>query len=179
MSLGDLLFRVLDFVLNFLPFQIINAHEQGVRLQLGKIRSSEPLEAGFHWLLPFFHEIATIDKTQAAYEGWTQTVTSSDGFALTVAGALTYSITNYATFYPIIFTADDVLKVALSSAVTRAVGSLDYGAETTDEHAGVTDLLVAKITADLEPKFRAWGMKLEDVAILTFVEARPFRLIND
>jgi regulator of protease activity HflC (stomatin/prohibitin superfamily) len=89
---------LLSWVFNFLIWWVIVAPwEQALRVRMGK--KVEVLEAGIHLRIPYLDVVYTNAIRRRTVDIGTQTLTTSDGEPLTLAGNVQYRIVDLLTLY--------------------------------------------------------------------------------
>lgn len=85
----------------FVPFEIINHYDRGVRLRFGKAVMEgdrvKVLEPGLHWKIPFVDDINSHMVKTTTMDLTEQTVTTKDGQSVVVRGVLKYEVQDVAT----------------------------------------------------------------------------------
>ncbi|MEE8385635.1 MAG: SPFH domain-containing protein [Dehalococcoidia bacterium] len=168
--MSDLVQRVVDFLLEFLPCRIVNEWEQGVRLYLGRM-GDEPLQPGLWWFVPFLGEIVLQPVVDEVVETDLQTVTMTDGNVLTFSLAIRYRVKDCVALYRAVREHDDSILDAIRSAAGQVASSAHDL-----EHARKT---LATLTATQARKnMRGWGVEIKAVATINLTTSPVLRLLG-
>lgn len=127
------------------------------------------LEPGLHLRIPALDRIYRQSIRRRFSTVPTQSVTTADGKALTISGALGYSIADIATLYNSIHNAEDVLQTEAAAAVARYVRDRDI------ENCLPKEIESA-VTKDLD--LGRYGLSDVEFSITDFVTVRTYRLIQ-
>lgn len=147
---------------------VIVPWEQGVRVFFGSRRKL--LTPGVRVRLPIVHLIFKQSVRLRSSDLQLQTVTTSDGHAVAIAGAILYRITDVLKLYDTLHLAQDTIVDMAAGAIAEAVHSLAR-----DECTPVA--VVALVKARLD--FSEYGIELVDVYLTDFAFVRTYRLIKD
>lgn len=161
----DQLFRSLSGLFRW--WVTVAPWEQAVRVRLG--RHVEVLHAGVHLRIPGVDRVYRQSIRRRFSSIPTQTVTTSDGKAVTLSGALAYCIDDIARLYDTLHNAEDVLQTEAAATVARFVCS-----HTLAECRPETIERVVTETLDL----RRYGLGGIEFSITDIAAVRTFRLIQ-
>ena len=147
--------------------------EQGVRVLLGKWQKL--LQPGVHFRLPIVHLIYTQSVRTRSADLQLQTLTTSDGYTVAVAGAIIDKITDVLKLYGTLHLAQDTVVDMAAGAIAEVVHSLPRHGEGNIEctPATVADMVKAKLS------FAEFGIDLGDVYLTDFAFVKTYRLIGD
>lgn len=146
---------------------VVAPWEQAVRVRLGK--HVRVLGAGIYWRIPGVDRIYRQSIRRRFSSVPTQTVTTKDGRAVTVSGALGYRIEDIGKLYDTLHHAEDTVQTEAAALVARFVRDCAL-AECTP---GAVEESVTK-ALDLS----RYGIGGVEFAITDFVAVRTYRLIQ-
>ena len=153
---------------------VIVPWEQGVRVLLGKRRRL--LKPGVAFRLPIVHLIFKQSVRLRSSDLQLQTLTTSDGDTVAIAGAILYRITDVLKLYDTLHLAQETIVDMAAGAIAEAVHSLPRS-EPDNGPACTPAAVVASVKAQLS--FAEYGVELVDVYLTDFAFVRTYRLIKD
>ena len=165
--MSDLLQRLWEILLEFLPLRIVRDWESGVRLAGGRVveptlTSENGLwGTGVHWFWPFYGEILTAASVDDVLETDTQTV---GGITFTLG--VRYRIRDLSLLYRTVRDQDDSLADAVRGAAADCV------------RAGVP-LDGPEVLKAARKAVWGWGLELKDIRPITHTEAQTLRILTD
>ncbi len=165
---------LLEFLSRFLeqlrPWQTVKPWEASLRVRFGKY--TKGYEPGLHFKLPVFDEYHSINVVPRVVPLPHQSLKTSDGKNLALAGALAYSIS-------------DVEKVLVEvddhdeSLVNLAMGLLAYYVSNNPIAACTHDAIQDSVAVVLREAAAEWGIEVSHIYLTDLSDARTFRLLND
>lgn len=150
------------------PFVVVGPWEQGIRIRFGKV--AKLLLPGLHWIVPILDRVIIHGTQRRTVNIPMQTVTTSDGAPITIAGACAYTIKNLLTLYSELHCPDDAVISFSQGAVAKYVTGNP-----------VTSADPAKIAAFVvkEIDLTKYGLSQIEVFITDLVRVKTYRIIND
>lgn len=142
--------------------------EQALRVRLGKHVAQ--LGAGVHLRIPFVDRVYRQSVRQRTADLRTQTLTTTDGATVTLAGQVGYAIRDIRRLYETLHHAESTILDLVEAVIARTV------AET--ERAACTPTIVEAAAAD-GVDLERFGLGDVSITITTFAFVRTFRLIQD
>lgn len=157
-------FSQLTFLLAVSPW------EQVLRVRGGK--HVTVLSAGLHLRIPFLDVVYRQSVRRRMAHMCTQTLCTKDGRTCIVGAALGYSIANIQQLYEGLHHGEDTLTNMTAAAVAAFVHA--------HRHEDVTPSSIsASVSAELGPKFQAFGLADVDVRLTDFAYLKAYRLVQD
>lgn len=147
---------------------VVAPWEKGVRVRFGKC--VHILDAGIHWRFPVIDRVYLQGVRLRTVDLSTQTVTTTCGTALTVAGNVSYSIGDIRQVFDTLSQPEDTLADLANSAIARFVSSHNL-AECRHE------LIERAASTALE--LDRYGLSEGEVHITDLVAARTYRLMME
>lgn len=164
--MNEFLLALRQFFRGFRCWIVVSPWEQALQVRLGKrVRLLGP---GFHWKLPVADVIYLQSVRQRISPLNKQTISTSGGQVVTVAGSLGYQIRDIARLYGSLHHAEDTLASLARAIIAKAVAGSPLCAP---------QELEAKINAQLD--FSDYGLSGVSVFITEFAVVRTYRLIGD
>ena len=164
MSWGELFRNVTGI---FRWWVIVAPWEQAVRVRAGK--RVDVLGAGFHLRIPLIDRVFRQSTRRRFITVPTQTVSTSDGKAVTVSGGIGYAICDIGRLYDTLHHPEDVIQTEAQGAIARFIAARTLeacGPRAIEEHVtGRMDLT-------------RYGLSTADFYITDFVAVRTYRLIQ-
>lgn len=162
----ELLEKVWDSII---PFEVIDAYQEGVVLRFGI--PNRDIGPGFHWTWPLAERVLSITVVPTVYNLVSQSLTTRDNKHIAISFIMTCSITN---------ARKAMLEV---NEVIHALQDVSYGAVGKLVH--VTNLediqqedFEQKILEEIKRRAAGWGIKIHRIQIADLVPVRAFKLIN-
>lgn len=159
----------IDFVTKvFTWWVVIMPWEQGIRVTFGK--KVNVLNEGIFLKLPLIHTVYIQEKRLRVLNLPIQTISTKDGFALTVSCSVGYSICDIFKLYNTLYQPDMTIQNIISSKVAEFIHS----------HA-LTECIPGDIEKQLNDSMQNtdYGLRYEYVKIINFAHVKTFRLIQD
>jgi hypothetical protein len=146
---------------------VVAPWEQGIRVRLGKRVTL--LEAGVHLRIPFVDRVFRQSTRRRFTNVPTQTVSTSDGKAVTVSGALAFRIDDLLQLYDSLHQAEDTIHSEAMSAVASVI-----------TRAPLAELTVAGIEEHVmrSLNLKRYGLGGMEYKLTDFVAVRTYRLIQ-
>lgn len=145
---------------------VVAPWEQAVRVRLGK--HVKVLGAGIFWRIPGLDVVYRQSVRRRFSSIPTQTVTTRDGKAVTVSGALAYYIADIGTLYNTLHHAEDTIQTDAAALVARFVRDCDLA----DCTPGAVE---ASVNAALD--LVRYGIGGAEFAVTDFVAVKTYRLM--
>lgn len=147
---------------------VIMPWEQGIRVTLGK--KTTLLNEGVYLKLPLLHTVYLQEKRLRVINLPIQTISSQDGFAITIGCSIGYSIIDITKLYNSLYQPDMTLSSIASSHLAKYISS----------HA-LRECNVEGIESyvNAEMKNLDYGLKYEYIRVVNFAVVKTFRLIQD
>jgi len=159
----------LDYLLNSVKFWVIvQPWEQGIRVRKGS--KVKLLIAGMYFRIPYLDSVYIQETRLRVASLPIQTVTSKDGSAVTLNGAIGYSIINIEKLYNTLYHPETTIS-------NMAMGEVaDYVFKNP-----IADTDPKKIEATVLNKLNAhdYGLQFDYFKITSFAVVRTYRLIQD
>jgi len=154
------------------PFQwwiVVAPWEHGLRVRLGKV--SKLLLPGIHFRIPFLDRIYTQSiRLRTIWDGC-QTITSADGFCLTVGISIDFIIADLKELFNSLSAPEATLRFHAASAVTEFVSSKN--------RADINSLDIEKAVNNKLSNFNR-GLASIEAHVTAFAFAKTYRLLmND
>lgn len=169
MTVGELLWRVGEWLYGYWPFRIVHAWEQGVRLRFGKI--TKTLGPGLHIFWPVIGEIITKDAVLDVNVTELQTVDTFDGESASFSLALKYKVSDLRRLYEEIQDHDATIVSEVCASAAGLVGTMDYDA--LEAHLG------DEVWRDIHERLSEWGIDLVSVSVYNLCRAPAIRLLTE
>lgn len=148
-------------------FFIINPWERAIRVRIGKhIKKIDP---GIHFKIPFFDRVFKQSIRLRICAVKSQSVTTTDGHTLTVAGAIEYSINDILPLYNTINNPEETINQTVQSLVSK------YIAENTLERCKPKDVM-AYVNSNLN--LDQWGLSSSRYLLTDFAIVKTYRIIT-
>ena len=187
MSVGELLFKLLEYIYTFWPFRVVQVWESGLRIRLGnpiqELSSKNGLfGSGLHFFWPWFEYIETRDSNWEVLETERQTHTVS-GQTITFSLSVRYRIVSMLALYTKIHDPDGTIMNELQSLAGSAVDSLNTYED--PEDFVLVDEARENLSELVEEAARKslgeWGILIEEdgVALISCSEAETYRILTD
>jgi len=166
--MSEFLRSLLSGVRRLRPFVVVGPWEQGVRIRFGK--TAKLLYPGFHLIIPILDRVFVYGTQRRTVNIPMQTVTTSDGAPITIAGACAYTIKNLLTLYTSLHCPDDAVISFSQGAVAKFVTG----------HP-VAEIDPEKIEAYVVKQIdlTKYGLSQIEVFITDMVRVKTYRIIND
>lgn len=147
---------------------VIMPWEQGIRVTLGKTQTL--MDKGIYLKLPLIHSVFIQEKRLRVINIPIQTISSSDGFALTVSCSVGYSIADIVKLYSTLYQPDMTVSNIVASKISEFICS----------HK-LTECVPETIEKSINESINTtdYGLKYEYVRIINFACVKTFRLIQD
>lgn len=146
---------------------VVAPWEQSVRVRMGT--RVQVLGAGVHVRIPFADRVFRQSTRRRFIPVTTQTVTTTDGKAVTVSGALAYEIHDIGKLYDTLHDAQDTLEAEAAAAVARYIAGRSISAL---RPAGIETHVVESM--DLT----RYGLRGAEFAVTDFAAVRTYRLLQ-
>lgn len=160
---------IIDYIAKlFTWWVIVLPWEQGVRVTLGKRLIL--MSSGVYLKLPLIHTVFVQEKRLRVINLPIQTVSSKDGFALTISCSVGYSIIDIVKLYNALYQPDMTITNIVTSKVSEYISANDLVGckpQEIEQH-----LNQAMSQTD-------YGLKYEYVRVINFAHVKTFRLIQD
>ncbi len=150
------------------PFVVVGPWEQGVRIRFGK--TAKLFTPGWHWVIPVLDRIIVHGTQRRTVNIPMQTVTTSDGVPITIAGACAYTIKNLLTLYMQLHCPDDAVINFSQGAIAKYVTGNPVASANPNK---ITEFVIKEI--DLT----RYGLSQIEVFITDMVRVKTYRIIND
>lgn len=147
---------------------IVMPWEQGIRVTLGKKQIL--MNKGVYLKLPFVHHVFIQEKRLRVINVPIQTISSKDGFALTISCAVGYSIEDITKLYSSLYQPDMTIINIVASKISEFICSNDL--KLCIPSSIEEQINKSIITTD-------YGLKYEYVRIINFACVKTFRIIQD
>jgi regulator of protease activity HflC (stomatin/prohibitin superfamily) len=147
---------------------IVQPWESCIRVRLG--RHVVLLAPGIHWRIPYVDEAFKQSVRLRIAHLPTQTVTTTDGRALTLGANLGYQVENIQTLYNTIHNAEGSIVNLAAEVIARVATTLPTNELTA---ANVGDMSTARLSLE------RYGLGGVDVRITDFAFVRTLRIIQD
>lgn len=160
---------LIDYVTKlFTWWVVIMPWEQGIRVTFGK--KCIVLNEGMFLKLPLVHKIYVQEKRLRVLNLPVQTVSTRDGFALTISCSVGYSIVDIHKLYNTLYQPDMSIQNIVSSKVSEFISKHD-----------LQECKPSEIESKLNESIQAtdYGLKYDYVKIINFAHVKTFRLIQD
>lgn len=163
--------QIIEFLQRFFIWWVtIMPWEEAVHVRVGTRVSI--LQAGIHLRIPFIDRIYIQTTRLRVTQGPPQTVTTSDGKALTLVACLGYSIIDIRKVYMNLFQAEATLVNMIQGIIADQISFR------TLEQCHPSELEKA-IVADMARMGTLYGLRFEYTKITGFAVVRTYRLIQD
>lgn len=164
-SLLDLISK---FTALFIWWTVVEPWEQSIRVRLGSDRTR--LGPGLHFRIPY----ADVLYTQTVRTRYTilgaQTLTTTDGQTITLAGSVAYKITDLDRLYDTLQHPEDAIQSITCGRVSEYVQAHAFSECS-------PGLIVAATKRHLD--LSSYGLDVTDYVITSYVRVRTYRIIND
>lgn len=150
------------------PFVVVGPWEQGVRIRFGK--TAKLLGPGWHWIIPILDRVIVHGVQRRTVNIPMQTVTTSDGIPITIAGACAYTIKDLLTLYRELHCPDDAVISFSQGAVAKYI--------TTNSVTKINPASIAAFVVE-ETDLSKYGLSQIEVFITDMVRVKTYRIIND
>jgi len=160
---------LLEFLDNIIPFVVIPAYDQGVRLRFGLNKGK--LEPGFHWKIPFADNILSHMVKTTTINLSEQTVTTKDWKSVVVKGVIKYEVKDVEILLlevndPIDAISDMAKGIIRTAFTERNWEDCNNGSVSTE------------ITQKIKRESAKWGISVKEVTLTDLGEMKSFRLFN-
>ena len=142
--------------------------EQAIRVRCG--RWIVAISPGLHFRIPLLDEVFCQNVRQRVLNLPVQTVTTADGKAVTLSGAVRWRIADVELIYQKLHTPEDWIY----NTVLAAIGDTVFSATSAISPAMVGDAATVAVQAQA---FKM-GLEIEAVSITDFAMVRTYRLIS-
>ncbi len=147
---------------------VIMPWEQGIRVTFGK--KLELLDKGIYFKLPLIHTVYVQERRLRAINLPIQTISTKDGYAITISCSVGYSINDITKLYNTLYQPDMTIQSIVASKVSEHICSISLNEisikkieEVVTGHLGNLD----------------HGLKYEYMRVINFANVKTFRLIQD
>jgi len=167
-KLVDLLIQFLDL---FFFVRIVDEWESGVVLRFGRFhRLAGP---GWRLIVPLGVErLITQDTYPVVSKLAVQSLTTADGFAVSVRALVTWRAQNVRKVLLECGGAEEALVDSVTGVVARNVMAVNWRDLVSEEFAKM-------VTSDVTRKARTWGVKVLAVQLSDVVKCRTYRIMGD
>lgn len=147
---------------------VVMPWEQGIRVTLGK--NQMLMDKGIYLKLPLIHTVFIQEKRLRVINVPIQTISSRDGFALTVSCSVGYSIVDIVKLYSTLYQPDMTISNIVASKISEFICSHD-----------LKECIPAMIEKQINESINTtdYGLKYEYVRMINFACVKTFRLIQD
>lgn len=142
--------------------------EQALRVRLGK--HVQRLETGVHLRIPGIDRVYRQSIRRRTCDLSMQTLTTSDGATVTVAGSLRYAIADIELLYQTLHHAESTLMDLAGGIVARTITQLARSECT-------ADAIEAAVRRELD--IQQYGLTDAELYVTSFAFVRTYRLIQD
>lgn len=155
------------------PFRIIRQYERGVVFRLGLLHRT--MEPGLHWHWPFrIEEVEELSVSEQTKNLLSQSVTTSDGVAVTFSVNIVYDIVDAAKTFTEVQDFEESLEGAAMIHLARRIRSWTW-----DELLSNQKDLEDSLEGTLTTRVKKWGARIITVGITDLTRAKPFRIFGD
>lgn len=152
----------------FIWWVVVNPWERAIRVRLGKHRTL--LEPGLSFRIPYADQIFRQSVRLRFTTLYPQTVTTRDGQTLTIAGVLSYTITNVDRLYDTLQQAEEALRAMAQGAIADYVhGHRFEDCSPKDVERGSGKNL----------SLDDYGLGFDSLRLTTFARVKSYRFIMD
>lgn len=161
---------LLEFLDLFKVITVINEWERGLVLRMGK--KHRELEPGWHWVAPFAIEHVLAEHTVVTTTNLLpQSLTTKDGHSITLAGIVTWQVTDVSKALLEVEGRQEVILDATYGVIARHVSRTTW-----DELRGKD--VAHEVTKEVRRKAARYGFSVESVQFSDLVRCRSIRLWN-
>jgi regulator of protease activity HflC (stomatin/prohibitin superfamily) len=147
---------------------VVMPWQQGIRVTLGKKQTV--LQGGTYLKIPIIHTVFVQEKRLRVISLPIQTVSTSNGAAITVSCSVGYSIIDIGKLYNTLYQPDTTIANIVASKVAEHVSTNDLSS------VSPKTIEAAMIEA---VNGTDWGLKYEYIRVINFASVKTFRLIQD
>jgi membrane protease subunit HflK len=159
-----------EFIVYFLPFQILGDDQCGLIRRFGKYRRS--LKPGWNWKWPVFETAMTEIAALGSMTLREQTLTTRDGKQITLRGVLTWKVSDPKKYILGCDNAQSVVNDVGCCVIAELVPSCDSAEVLSGE--GFSDRLERRMRA----RARRWGITVDSFGLVDRVQTQAYRLIT-
>ena len=160
---------LLEFLDNIIPFVVIPAYDQRIRLRFGLNKGK--LEPGFHWKIPFADNILSHMVKTTTINLSEQTVTTKDWKSVVVKGVIKYEVKDVEI---LLLEVNDPID-AISDMAKGIIRTAFTERRWEDSNNGSVS---TEITAKIKKEAAKWGISVKEVTLTDLGEMKSFRLFN-
>ena len=143
--------------------------EQGIRVRLGK--HVKLLAPGLHFIFPLTDRLYLQSTRVRMTSLGRQTVTTLDGHAVTVSGAIQYSIKDILRLYETVQQPDETIRNTIQARIGRFIS-------THSKQDCITTVIEKAVTEEVKLLLPKWGLGDIDIFITEFVIVRTYRVLT-
>jgi len=163
---------LITFLGQFWPVRKLMPYEQGVRFLLGKWWT--PLDPGWYWCLPFFHDITAIVIRPQVIDLKNQAMTTKDGVCVAVSGMVAYSIVDAEAAILNVYDYDRALQNATIGVISEHVTR-----ETFNSFIGRKEEIEGAILEAVQVHAAEWGLEINSLWVSEFARCWALRHLTD
>ena len=175
MTFGELIYKILEWLVEFWPLHRINEWEQGVLVRSGKIvgkrtHTTGLFGTGWHLLLPFLHELEIDDCNIEAELTTRLDFTSRDGQPVSVVGAVQYEVFDMSLLWKAVHDHEDSVLTIICAEIVGAGSKLRF----IDMMDHLSPEARCRSNRTLEP----WGVRVVALNLAGLTQTKALRLIG-
>ncbi len=168
MTIGELIWKVIEWACEFWPLRRVNQWEQGVLVKSGKI--TKTCRTGWHLIIPFLHELNIDDCNVEADLLPRLDVTSRDELTVSLQPAVSYEIFDAALLWKYLHDHEDSVVAVICGEIGVAATTLRY--------EGFADSLAAEAKFHSNRLLEPWGVRVTSLKMAGFTQTKALRLIG-
>ncbi len=176
MSFGEIIHELIDWITQFWPIRRISDWEQGVLVCAGKIvgtrtSSTGLMGTGFHFLVPFLHELIVEDANIDAEFSPRLDLVTADGHPMSLLITVQYIITDMATMWRTIQDYEESVMAAICSEVVETGLNMN--------RADFSEFLCTTALIRCREVLTPWGVHVKHIGLASLTTSQVLRLIGN
>ena len=169
--LGDIVGRIIDFIIELKGFVVIRCYERGVRFRNGRVTEGQ-LVPGVFFYVPLLWSIEVVPIVEDVIDLPTQSITTADGKMVSFSANISFTVEDAVLLYTEVQDFGENLSRVACGHLAMRVREWSW-----EELQSSQRKLESSLRDTLTTRVKGWGVRILECRLTDCVQAKQIRLV--